>query len=145
MATLSQERRGTLKLTHTADGPALAASVPGDISREEFQQLQSDLRLAQQMADGLARERVRLERELALIGEAKTELESIATQLMPLNEVMDEYRMLDALAREEGRRKTLADALRTVTEELASLRSRQASLAATADSQEGVAAQLQAY
>ena len=39
MATLSQERRGTLKLTHTADGPALAASVPGDISREEFHHL----------------------------------------------------------------------------------------------------------
>ena len=34
----------------------------------------------------------------AAIGEAKTQLEAIATQLMPLNEVQDEYRMLDALA-----------------------------------------------
>jgi hypothetical protein len=39
MATLPQERRATLKLTNTADGPALAAGVPGDISREEFHHL----------------------------------------------------------------------------------------------------------
>ena len=39
MATPSLERRARLKLTHTADGPALAAGVPGDISREEFQRL----------------------------------------------------------------------------------------------------------
>ena len=111
-------------------------------AREALQQLQGDLRLAQQAADGLTRESQRLERELTAIGEARTELETIATQLMPLNEVMDEYRMLDALAREEGRRKTLAESLRTVTEELGSLRMRQASLAATANSQEDVAAQL---
>jgi exonuclease SbcC len=61
---------------------------------------------------------------------------------MPLNEVMDEYRILDALAREEGRRKTLAESLRQVTEELAGLRTRQAALAAQANSQEDVAAQL---
>jgi len=40
MATLPQGpsagRRATLKLTHTADGPALVAGVSGDISREEF-------------------------------------------------------------------------------------------------------------
>jgi exonuclease SbcC len=113
-------------------------------AREALQQLQSDLRLAQQAADGLTRESDRLERELAAIGVAKTDLESIAAQLMPLNEVMDEYRMLDALAREEGRRTTLAESLRTVTEELASLRTRQAALAATADSQEDVTALLRA-
>jgi len=40
MATLTEarsaDRRATLKLTRTADGPALTAGVPGDISREEF-------------------------------------------------------------------------------------------------------------
>jgi hypothetical protein len=37
MAAVPQEhRRATLKLTHMADDPALAASVPGDISREEL-------------------------------------------------------------------------------------------------------------
>jgi DNA repair protein SbcC/Rad50 len=112
-------------------------------ARDELQRLQADLRLAQQAADGLAREADRLDRELTAIAEAKTELETIAAQLMPLNEVMDEYRMLDALAREEGRRKTLAESLRTITEELVSLRTRQASLVAMADAQDDVAEQLQ--
>jgi hypothetical protein len=40
MATVpSADRRATLKMTRTADGPALVAGVSGDISREEFQHL----------------------------------------------------------------------------------------------------------
>jgi exonuclease SbcC len=53
-------------------------------------------------------------------------LESIAARLAPLSEVMDEYRMLDALAREEGRRRTLAESLRALSDELNTLRARQA-------------------
>lgn len=105
-------------------------------AREALQQLTSDLRLAQQAADALGRDSERLARELDGMAEARAELESIATQIAPLNEIQDEYRMLDALEREEGRRKTLAESLRALSDELAALRTRQASLASAAATQE---------
>lgn len=111
-------------------------------ARETLQQLVSDLRLAQHAADGLVRESERLTRELDAVAQARAELETIATQLAPLSEVMDEYRMLDALAREEGRRRTLAEALRAVSDELSALRGRQAALASTAGMQDETSAQL---
>ncbi|HEX6313548.1 MAG TPA: SMC family ATPase [Gemmatimonadaceae bacterium] len=113
-------------------------------ARDEHQQAQADLRLAQQVAEAQEREAARIERELAAIMEARTELESIAAQLLPLNEMMDEFRMLDALHREEGRRKTLAEALRAAGDELNELRTRQAALAAAAASQEEHAGLLRA-
>jgi exonuclease SbcC len=142
----AERRRVLTTAAHAKAEATLAILAPkweaAQRAREALQQLVAELRLARQAADGLARESERLERELAAIAEARTELETIASQLMPLNEVMDEYRILDALAREEGRRKTLAESLRQVTEELAGLRTRQAALAAQANSQEDVAAQL---
>jgi exonuclease SbcC len=106
-------------------------------AREALQQLLSDLRLAEHEADSLARDAERMTRELEEIAGARAELESIAMQLAPLNEVMNEFRLLDALAREEGRRRALAESLRTLSDELASIRERQSNLslvAATADS-----------
>ena len=142
----AERRRVVTTAAHAKAEETLAILTPkweaAQRAREALQQLVAELRLARQVADGLARESERLERELAAIAEARTELETIAAQLMPLNEVMDEYRILDALAREEGRRKTLAESLRQVTDELAGLRTRQAVLAAQANSQEDVAAQL---
>jgi exonuclease SbcC len=113
-------------------------------ARDEHQQAQADLRLAQQVADAQEREAARIARELSAIMEARTELESIARQLLPLNEMLDEFRMLDALHREEGRRKTLADALRATADELNGLRTRQAALATAAASQEEQAVLLRA-
>jgi exonuclease SbcC len=142
----AERRRIVATAAHSKAESTLAILTPkweaAQRAREVLQQLVAELRLARQAADGLARESERLERELAAIADARTELEIIATQLMPLNEVMDEYRILDALAREEGRRKTLAESLRQVTEELASLRTRQAALSAQANAQEDVAAHL---
>jgi DNA repair protein SbcC/Rad50 len=142
----AERRRGVATKAHTTAEATLAVIAPkweaAQRAREQVQQLVAELRLAQQAADALGREFERLERELGSLGEARAELEIIATQLMPLNEVMDEYRILDALAREEGRRKALAESLRTITDELGTLRTRQAALAGTAGAQEDLTAQL---
>ena len=142
----AERRRGVATKAHARAESTLAVIAPkweaAQRAREQVQQLMGELRLAQQAADGLGREFERLERELGSVSEARAALEIIATQLMPLNEVMDEYRILDALAREEGRRKALTESLRTITEELATLRTRQAALAATAGAQEELNTQL---
>ena len=140
------KRRTVATTAHRKAESTLAVLAPkweaAQRAREAFQQLLADLRLAQQAADALTRESERLERELTGVAESRTALESIATQLMPLNEVMDEYRLLDALSREEGRRRTLAESLRTTSEELIVLRTRQAALASTASAQQDHATQL---
>lgn len=111
-------------------------------AREVFQQIVADQRLAQQAADGLGRDSERLGRELKAVAEARAEQEIIASQLRPLNEVMDEFRMLDSLGRQEGRRKALTESLRTITDELTALRARQASLTIVAGAQDDVALRL---
>jgi exonuclease SbcC len=144
----AERRRSVAARSQKGAESALAVLAPqweaAQRAREALQQLVSDLRLAQHAADGLVRESERLTRELDAVAQARAELESIATQLAPLSEVMDEYRMLDALAREEGRRRTLAESLRTLSEELSTLRARQVTLASTAESQDEYATQLKA-
>jgi DNA repair exonuclease SbcCD ATPase subunit len=102
----AERRRSVAARAQKGAESALAVLAPqweqAQRAREALQQLVSDLRLAQHAADGLVRESERLTRELDAVAQARAELESIATQLAPLGEVMDEYRMLDALAREEG-------------------------------------------
>lgn len=111
-------------------------------AREVFQQILADQRLAQQAADGLGRDSERLGRELKAVAEARAELEIVTSQLRPLNDVRDEFRMLDSLGRQEGRRKALTESLRTITDELTALRARQASLTTVAGAQDDVALRL---
>jgi exonuclease SbcC len=136
----AEKRRKVATTSHQKAEVSLAEITPrweaAQRARDALQQLTSDLRLAQQTADALGRDAERLARELDGMAEARTELESIATQIAPLNEIQDEYRMLDALEREEGRRKTLAESLRALSDELTALRTRQASLASAAATQE---------
>jgi exonuclease SbcC len=142
----AEKRRKVATSAHRKAESSLAEITPkweaAQRARDALQQLTSDLRLAQQAADALGRESVRLVRELEEIAESRKELEAIAVQLAPLNEVMDEYRMLDALSREEGRRRTLAESLHSLAEELAVLRARQAALATTAATQDDYVALL---
>ena len=56
-------------------------------AREALQQLVSDLRLAEHGAETLSRESERLARELDAVAAARAELEVIAAQLAPLNEL----------------------------------------------------------
>ena len=140
----AEKRRKVATASHQKAEASLAVITPqweaAQRARDALQQLTSDLRLAQQAADGLGRESDRLVRELEGVAQARAELESIATQLAPLSEVMDEYRMLDALAREEGRRRTLAESLRALSDELTATRARQATLATIAATQDEYAA-----
>lgn len=144
----AERRRKVAAVSHQKAETSLAVITPqweaAQRARDALQQLTSDLRLAQQAADTLSRESDRLVRELEGVAQARSELESIATQLAPLNEVMDEYRMLDALAREEGRRRTLAESLRALSEELTTMRARQVTLASTAATQEQYGALIKA-
>ncbi len=144
----AERRWSAATKVHQLAESALAVVAPqweaAQRAREALQQLVSDLRLAEQGAGTLSRDSDRVSRELVSVAEARAELETIATQLAPLNEVMEEYRALDALAREEGRRKALAESLRAVSDELAALRTRQAALASTAGLIDDLTSQLKA-
>jgi exonuclease SbcC len=131
---------------HRQAAATLAALAPqweaAQRKREAVQQLLADLRLAGQEVESLGREDERLTKELAEIDVARAELETIASQLAPLNELHDEWRMVDALSREEGRRRTLADTLKTLSEELTVIRERQAALRSLSGLAESIGAQI---
>jgi exonuclease SbcC len=62
--------------------------------------------------------------ELATIAESRAELSRLQRSLEPLGELRDELAILDEMYREEGRRKTLAEAEHALREELDRLRAR---------------------
>jgi exonuclease SbcC len=144
----AERSRSAAAKAHKVADSALAVIAPqweaAQRAREALQQLVSDLRLAEHGAEALSRESDRVSRELASVAESRAELEAIAAQLAPLSEVMEEYRALDALAREEGRRKALSESLRAVSEELGTLRTRQAALASGAGLLDDFTSQLKA-
>lgn len=144
----ADRRRKLAAKSHRDAGEKLAALAPqweaAQRAREALQQLLSDLRLAEHEVDSLARDAERMTRELEGIAAARAELELAAAQLAPLNERMDEFRLLDALSREEGRRRTLAESLRALSDELTAIRERQSSLALVATTANGLAAELKA-
>ena len=142
----ADRRRKAAEKLHRQAGSTLAALAPqweaAQRNREAVQQLLADLRLAGQEMESLGREDERLTRELAEIAVARAELEAIASQLAPLNELHDEWRMVDALSREEGRRRTLADTLKTLSDELGVIRERQSALRAVAGLADEIGAQI---
>jgi len=75
---------------------------------------------------GLARESDRVTRELAGVSAASAELEALATELQPLSQIAEEFQRYERLAREEGRRQTLVETERSLSDELTRLRERRA-------------------
>ena len=144
----AERRRATTTVAHRDSTAALAVLAPkwesAQRARDALKQLVSDLRLAEHGVESLSREAERLARELEGVAAARAELEAIALQIAPLNEVQDEYSRLNALAREEGKRKALSESLRLLSDELTTVRTRQAALAATAATTDGVSTQLKA-
>jgi exonuclease SbcC len=144
----AERRRVAVTKSHKVAASALAIIEPqwaaAQRAREALQQLVSDLRIAEHGAAAFSREADRVSRELASVAEARLELEAIATRLAPLLELQEEYDRVDALAREEGKRKALAESLRAVSEELTTLRTRQAQLASAAGAIDELSAQLKA-
>jgi exonuclease SbcC len=94
--------------------------------RDRLQELLAELRVAEAEETGLAREADRVARELASVAAARTELEALATELAPLAEVAEEFQRFERLAREEGRRQTLVETERSLSDELTKLRERRA-------------------
>jgi exonuclease SbcC len=94
--------------------------------RDRLQELLGELRVAEAEEAGLAREADRVTRELASVSVARAELEALATELQPLSEIAEEFQRYERLAREEGRRQTLVENERSLSDELTRLRERRA-------------------
>lgn len=124
-------REATLRRSET--GAALAEIEPrwqaAQREREQLQALQAELRVAETEEASARRELERLGRELAALGEAQAELQRLGEQLAGFGDLVTAMRELDALAREEGRRQTLAESERALADELARLEERRQRLA----------------
>ena len=92
--------------------------------RDSLQELLAELRVAEMEELGLTREAERVRRGLTSVAAARTELETLALELEPLGELADEFQRYERLAREEGRRQTLAETERALAEELTRLKER---------------------
>ncbi|MDX2183574.1 MAG: SMC family ATPase [Gemmatimonadaceae bacterium] len=68
-------------------------------------------------------------RDAADVATAAAELQAVAAQLAPLSSVLEEFQALEALARDDGRRRVLVDNERDAQGELARMRERLAQLA----------------
>lgn len=109
---------------------ALAEVTPrwqrAQAERDRVQEILAQRRVAEAQETALDRDLERIERELASLGEARTELERLADALIPLGGIAEEFRRQEELAREEGRRSTLEDARRALADDLTSLGERRA-------------------
>jgi DNA repair protein SbcC/Rad50 len=96
--------------------------------RDRFQEIVSELRVAESEAAGVVRDQERLRRELAEVGTARAELARVQEELRPYAGIVAELQSLDVLHREEGRRQTLLRSDRELREDIARLRERRARL-----------------
>jgi DNA repair protein SbcC/Rad50 len=96
--------------------------------RERVQRIESDLRVAESEQTARQRELDRQDRELADLATAQAELSTLRAAIQPLVALRIELETMDRLAREEGRRQTLAMRERELTTELTRLRERRAQL-----------------
>jgi DNA repair protein SbcC/Rad50 len=108
--------------------------------RDLLQRLQADIRVAEGEEAGFARDRLRLDRELEDILQARADLERITAELRPLGDVVMALQQMELLFREEGRRQTLLESERALAEELTRLRERR-NRVESAPTLEGEAAQ----
>jgi len=128
-------------------GTALGVMAPSwqeaQAARERLQELVGELRVVESADAARTRDLERLDVELAEIATARTELESLAGELVPLASVAAEFRRFEDLAREEGRRLTLVEAERLLVEELVRLRERREKVARAPQLEEEVTESLE--
>ncbi len=96
--------------------------------RERVQRIESDLRVAESEQTARQREIERHDRELAELATAHAELSTLRAAIQPLAAVRVELDAMDRLAREEGRRQTLALREQELAAELTRLRERRTQL-----------------
>lgn len=115
-----------------AAGAALTAITPRwqavQSEREKVQRIESDVRVAESELAARQRDIERQDRELAELATAHAELATLRVAIAPLAALRTDLEAMDRLAREEGRRQTLAIRERELSAELARLRERRAQL-----------------
>ena len=92
--------------------------------RDAVQRVAGELRVLENESGNLLRDGERLARETAEIADARGELERLAVELAPLAALGERLQAMEELSRAEGRRQTLLDNDRVLTEELTRLRER---------------------
>ena len=126
----AHQRAQTARGEHASAASAVAAVLPRwehvQREREQLQAALSELRVAEGEGASLARDRDRLARELAEIASSRSEREALARELADYPALHAEFQQLETLAREEGRRQTLAEAREALREDLERLRDRRA-------------------
>ena len=129
----SRRRMGELQLsvseTRLSDaGAALGTIAPSwkeaQVAREKMQELVGELRVVENDEAARGRDVERIDKELSDTATARLELEALAAELAPLATVASEFRRFEELAREEGRRQTLADTDKALADEVARLKER---------------------
>ena len=111
--------------------------------RERAQELQGELRVAEGDEAAQLRDVERLDRELAALAGARTELDALVAQLVPIPALREELATLETLAREEGRRQTLIETERGLAEDLRRLDERRARIAQAPELEVEAAAELE--
>ncbi len=98
-------------------------------ARDRYQELSAELRVVDGELAALQRDKERLDRELDGTATAREELERLAVELAPLATYSTEHARLEELARAEGRRQTLNEAWKVLSEELIVRRARRSQIA----------------
>ena len=111
--------------------------------RVRVTELAAELRVAQGELSVLERDLARLDLDRSEIAVARAELDGLMVELAPMSGLMAEFQQLESLAREEGRRQTLAEATQVLDEELARLADRLGRLEAAPSLEEEVTIQLE--
>ncbi len=96
--------------------------------REALLTLVAEQRVAENEQAARERDAIRLDREYGEVAEAREELTRISAELAPFAPLQEELRELERAFNEESRRKTLADTVRTLGEEIATLNERRAKI-----------------
>lgn len=121
-------RRADTERAFTAAAAVLADVKPRwetlQRERDTLQKLASEMRVAESEETGFARDVERLAKSLDEAVVARKELDAIQETLVPYPAAIAEFQRLETLAREEGRRSTLAETDRVIRDELSRLTDR---------------------
>ena len=122
----AREARDAAKLALEKLAPQWEGAQRG---RAHRQQAEADLRVAEGELQARTREAERAQAAVAEADAASRELAELANALTPLPSLVTERESLDALARDEGRRQALTDAVRVANDDLTRLTERRTVIA----------------
>ena len=125
---VARTRAAEADVARVATAGRLAGLAPqwadAQAERERAQQLQAELRVAENEALAMARDIERLDRELEAIATAQRERAPLLAELVPLPDLRAQLGVQDGLATAEARRQALVERLRGSADEEARLNER---------------------